>query len=53
MAATGVHEHTAHECYCPRCGYSVTVPENVRCKDQVCPNCGAYLRARETGKYRQ
>lgn len=50
---TDVHEHGEHECYCPRCGYSKKFPENARCRDQVCPDCGGYLRARETGQYRE
>jgi DNA-binding CsgD family transcriptional regulator len=50
---TEVHEHGEHVCYCPSCGYETTVGENVRCKDQVCPQCGTYLRAKETGEYRE
>jgi transcription initiation factor IIE alpha subunit len=53
MVTNDVHEHGEHECYCPRCGYSVTVAENVRCRDQVCPECGGYLRARDPGEFRK
>lgn len=49
---TNVHEHGEHDCSCPKCGYEKTVGESVRCNEQVCPECGAYMRAKETGEYR-
>jgi uncharacterized protein (DUF983 family) len=46
------HEHGAHSCYCPTCGYQTTVAEYVKCNTQSCPVCGDRLRAVETGEYR-
>lgn len=50
---TEVHPHGEHECYCPRCGYETIVAESVRCQDQVCPECGTYMRAKEAGEFRK
>jgi hypothetical protein len=48
-----MHEHGPHICYCPSCNnYSTEVGENVKCNTLYCPQCGARLRARETGEYR-
>lgn len=46
------HEHGPHECYCPRCGYTETVEESVKCNTLTCPICGDRLRAVETGEFR-
>lgn len=47
-----VHEHGPHECYCPQCNATITVEENMKCRDRVCPQCGTRLRAKETGERR-
>lgn len=49
---TEVHPHGKHTCYCPKCGHEEDVEENVRCQDQVCPECGSYMMAKEPGEYR-
>jgi hypothetical protein len=46
------HEHGPHSCYCPSCNYQTEVPEYVRCNTLTCPNCGARMRAVETGELR-
>lgn len=46
------HEHGPHTCYCPSCGYKVTVDTGVQCNTLNCPDCGQPLRAVETGEYR-
>ena len=46
------HEHGAHECYCPQCGYTQTVDAYVKCNTIPCPNCGQQMRAVETGERR-
>lgn len=47
------HEHGPHVCYCPSCNIQVTADEYVRCNTIACPNCGAPMRAKETGEYRE
>lgn len=44
--------HGEHDCYCPSCGYALTVSTNVKCNSQVCPDCGNRMRATETGDFR-
>lgn len=46
------HEHGPHTCYCPSCGYQVTVDTGVQCNTLTCPQCGQPMRALETGEYR-
>jgi len=46
------HPHGPHDCYCPSCGYTETVEENVKCNTLYCPKCGDRLRAVGTGEYR-
>ena len=46
------HPHGEHVCYCPACGYEKTVEANVKCNQQICPECGDTMRAKETGEYR-
>jgi peptide subunit release factor 1 (eRF1) len=50
--AIGVHRHGEHTCYCPSCGYEEDVEEGEKCKERICPQCGAQLRAKETGERR-
>lgn len=44
------HPHGDHTCYCPECGYEQVVGEDVKCKEQVCPECGASMRAEDVGE---
>jgi hypothetical protein len=46
------HEHGAHVCLCPQCGYETEVEANVKCNTLTCPCCGDRMRAEETGEYR-
>jgi hypothetical protein len=46
------HEHGQHSCYCPACNYQTEVSEYIRCNTLTCPNCGARMRAVETGELR-
>jgi DNA-directed RNA polymerase subunit RPC12/RpoP len=52
MPEIQVHEHGEHDCYCPDCGYTITVEAGQKCNQLDCPDCGARLRAKETGEYR-
>jgi uncharacterized protein (DUF983 family) len=47
------HRHEEHICYCPNCGKEIMVEEGVKCREQTCTVCGARMRARETGEYRE
>jgi tRNA(Ile2) C34 agmatinyltransferase TiaS len=47
-----IHPHSSHDCYCPDCGYTTTVEAGQKCNQLTCPDCGARLRAKETGEYR-
>lgn len=47
------HEHGPHVCYCPGCNYETTVDAYVQCNTLTCPVCGARMRAKETGEYRE
>lgn len=47
-----VHLHGEHICYCPSCGYEVTVDEYVKCNTLICCICGDRMRAKETGEFR-
>lgn len=46
------HEHGAHTCYCPSCGFEQDVEAYIRCNSEICPICGHGLRAKETGEFR-
>jgi NADH pyrophosphatase NudC (nudix superfamily) len=50
--AISVHPHGEHTCYCPKCGETKKVEENVQCYTQYCSKCGTRMRAVETGEYR-
>jgi len=47
------HEHGPHKCYCPNCNYEVEVDAYVKCNTLTCPQCGARMRAKETGEFRE
>lgn len=47
------HPHGEHDCYCPDCGYRITLPAGEKCNQVECPDCGARMRAVETGEYRE
>ncbi|MGQ9545918.1 MAG: transglutaminase-like domain-containing protein [Dehalococcoidia bacterium] len=46
------HQHGRHICYCPVCTYEVEVDAYVKCNSLDCPQCGARMRAKETGELR-
>lgn len=41
------HPHGPHECYCPNCDYTITLPAGEKCSNFNCPYCGSQLRAVE------
>ena len=52
VTSIAVHPHGPHDCYCPACGYILTVDTNIKCNTLQCPQCNDRMRAVETGEYR-